>query len=130
MVSFQSAPGLLQSVKFLSLTTTFFYINAFHIMSTVSYLNRDKKLTVSIGILLCCLAAGVFLMRGCTSTTHPLGFTSIHCLNCISLLHDLSLFGQLRNGHLVEAPYTGHSGDGSGLRLSWDINLCVQDQAW
>lgn len=36
----------------------------------MSHLNRDKKLTVSTGILLRCLAAGVLLMHDCTSTAH------------------------------------------------------------
>jgi len=61
-------------------------INTFHSMSTVSYLNRHKKLTVSIGILLCRLAAGVLPTCDCTSTMHPSGLTPVHCLDGITLL--------------------------------------------
>lgn len=62
-------------------------------MSTVSCLNRDKKLTVSIGILLCCLAAGVLPMRDCTSITHPSGFTPVRCLNPLTPVRARSRLG-------------------------------------
>lgn len=65
-------------------------------MSTVSHLNRDRKLTVSIGILLRCLAAGVLPMCDCTSTTHPSGFTPFRCLNHVSPVRARSWLGRLR----------------------------------
>lgn len=64
-------------------------------MSTVSYLNRDKKLTVSIGILLCRLAAGVLPMRDCTSITHPSGLTPVRCLNPLTRVRARSRLGWL-----------------------------------